>query len=129
MEFEQDHDSGSESDGNSRMSEQVGDSEENLIVEEGKAAAILGYIPFLCFVPLIKMRDNPFAVRHGKQGLLLFLIEIVAVFFLFDVISETFWGMVLILAAVVAVVGILYAIQGREFTIPFIGEHADRFKI
>ena len=129
MEFEQDHDSGNENAGNSQMSGQAGDNEENLIIEEGKAAAILGYIPFLCFVPLIKMRNNPFAVRHGKQGLLLFLIEIVAVFFLFDVISETFWGMVLILAAVVAVVGILYAIQGREFTIPFIGKQADRFKI
>lgn len=98
-------------------------------VEEGKAAAILGYIPFLCFIPLIKMRDNEFALRHGKQGLLLFMVEVVAVFFMFDVISDLFWGMVLIIAAGVAVVGILYAIQGKEFTIPYLGSLADRFNI
>jgi uncharacterized membrane protein len=110
--------------------EQFGGPEnEQAMIEEGKAAAILGYIPFLCFVPLIKMRDNPFALRHGKQGLLLFLAELVAVFFLIDLLSEIFWGLVLIVAACVAVVGILYALQGKEFTIPFVGVLADKFKI
>jgi uncharacterized membrane protein len=102
---------------------------EEALIEEGKAAAILGYIPFLCFVPLIKMRDNPFALKHGKQGLLLFLIEILAVFFLFEVISDTFWSLVLIIAAGVAVVGILYSVQGKEFSIPYVGWLADKFKI
>ena len=52
-------------------------------IEEGKAGAILGYIPFLCFIPLIMMKDNKFAVKHGKQGLLLLLIELLAFVFLF----------------------------------------------
>jgi fumarate reductase subunit D len=99
------------------------------MVEEGRAAAILAYIPFLCFVPLIKMRDNPFALRHGKQGLLLFLTEVIAVFFTFDTISDLFWGMVLLLAACVAIVGIVYSVQGKEFTIPYIGKLADKLKI
>ena len=99
------------------------------IIEEGKAAAILGYIPFLCFIPLIKMNDNPFALKHGKQGLLLFFIEILAVFFMFDFISNLFWGMVLIVSAGIAVVGILYAVQGKIFEIPFIGEWAKKINI
>lgn len=103
--------------------------DDEALIEEGKAAAILGYIPFLCFVPLIKMRDNPFALKHGKQGLLLFLIEILAVFFLFDIISQTFWSLVLILAVCIAVVGILYSVQGKEFSIPYIGRFADKLKI
>ena len=41
--------------------------DEEAMIEEGKAAAILGYVPFLCFIPLIKMRDNPFAFRHGNR--------------------------------------------------------------
>ena len=48
-------------------------SEEEMI-EEGRAAAILGYVPFLCFIPLIRMRHNKFAYRHGKQGLFLFFM-------------------------------------------------------
>lgn len=99
------------------------------MVEEGKAAAILAYIPFLCFVPLIKMRDNPFALRHGKQGLLLFLAEAIAVFFTFDAISDLFWGMVLLLSACVAIVGIVYSVQGKEFTIPYVGKLAEKLKI
>lgn len=112
----------------SETSDEFGGDEQTMI-EEGKAAAILGYIPFLCFIPLIKMRDNPFALHHGKQGLLLLLIEVIAVFFMFDVISDLFWSMVLIVAAGVAVVGILYSIQGKEFTIPFLGALADKLKI
>jgi len=104
------------------------DSEEAMI-EEGKAAAILGYVPFLCFVPLIKMRHNKFAFRHGKQGLVLLLIEILAIFFMFDIISNLFWGIMLILAIGSAIFGILYSLQGKEFTLPFIGQHIDRLKI
>lgn len=103
--------------------------DEEEMIEEGKAAAILGYVPFLCFIPLIKMRDNPFAFRHGKQGLFLFFIEILAVFFMFDIISNLFWGMLLILSVGSGVFGILYAIQGKEFTIPFVGDVADKLKI
>ena len=103
--------------------------DEEAMIEEGKAAAILGYVPFLCFIPLIKMKDNPFAFRHGKQGLFLLFVEILAVFFMFDIISNLFWGLLLILAIGCAVFGILYAIQGKEFTIPFIGDLANKLKI
>jgi uncharacterized membrane protein len=102
---------------------------EEEMIEEGRAAAILGYVPFLCFIPLIRMRHNKFAYRHGKQGLFLFFIEILAVFFMIDVISNLFWGVLLILAVGSAIFGIIYAIQGKEFTIPFIGDTADKLKI
>ena len=97
--------------------------------EEGKAAAILGYVPFMCFVPLIKMKDNPFAVKHGKQGLILFIIEIIAVVFLLPKISDLFWGMVIVLCLASAVSGIYFAIQGKDWKIPFIGDLADKMKI
>ncbi len=102
---------------------------EEEMIEEGRAAAILGYVPFLCFIPLIRMRHNKFAYKHGKQGLFLFFIEILAVFFMVDVISNLFWGVLLILAVLSAIFGIIYAIQGKEFTIPFIGETANKLKI
>ena len=102
---------------------------EEEMIEEGKAAAVLGYIPFLCFIPLIKMRHNKFAFRHGKQGLFLLFIEILAIFFMFDIISNLFWGILLILSIGSAGFGILYALQGKEFTIPFVGDSADKIKI
>ncbi|MGB8656560.1 MAG: hypothetical protein WCE90_02095 [Candidatus Zixiibacteriota bacterium] len=99
------------------------------MIEEGKAAAILGYIPFMCFVPLIKMRDNPFAVKHGKQGLILFVIEIIAAIFILPKISDIFWGMVIILCMACAVAGIFFALQGQDWKIPFLGDLADKMKI
>ena len=103
-------------------------SEEEMI-EEGKAAAILAYIPFMCFIPLIKMKDNSFALRHGKQGLLLLIVEILAIVFLLPKISELFWTAVVILCVIFALVGILYALQGKTWKIPYIGDFADRLKI
>jgi len=105
-----------------------GQSQEKMI-QDGKAAAILGYIPFMCFVPLIKMRDNPFALKHGKQGLVLFALEILAIIFLFPKMSQLFWGMILILCLVSAAAGIVYATQGKEWKIPFVGELGDKLKL
>lgn len=99
------------------------------MIEEGKAAAIFAYVPFLCFIPLIKMRHNKFAFRHGKQGLLLLCSEILAVFFMFDIISNLFWGIVLILSVGFAAAGVFYSLQGKEFTVPVVGQHVDRLKI
>jgi fumarate reductase subunit D len=110
-------------------SEEQEKKDERKIIEEGKAAAILGYIPFMCFVPLIKMKDNPFAVKHGKQGLILFVVEILAVLFLLPRISDFFWSAVIILCAIFAVVGILNAIQGKSFKIPYIGDLGEKIKI
>jgi fumarate reductase subunit D len=102
---------------------------ENEMIEEGKTAAILGYVPFMCFVPLMKMKDNPFAVKHGKQGLILFFIEMIAIIFLLPKISDLFWGMVILLCLACAVAGILFAIQGKDWKIPFLGDLADKIKI
>ena len=99
------------------------------MIEEGKAAAMLGYIPFMCFVPLIKMKDNPFAFRHGKQGLILFIIEIIAVIFLLPKISDLVWTVVLVLCLAAAVAGIIFSLQGQDWKIPFIGDWADKLKI
>ena len=49
--------------------------------EEGRMAAILSYIPLLCFIPLLNMKDNKDARFHARQGVLLFLIELLAFIF------------------------------------------------
>ena len=46
--------------------------------DRGVIAAVLSYIPFLCLVPLLQMRDNEQARFHSRQGLILFLIELLA---------------------------------------------------
>jgi uncharacterized membrane protein len=98
-------------------------------IEEGRAAALLAYVPFMCFVPLLKMRHNRFALRHGRQGLILFFVEILAFIFYIPFISRHFWAAVLILSLVAAFYGILQVLQGKDWKIPFLGDLADKIKL
>lgn len=98
-------------------------------IDEGKAAAILAYLPFLCFVPLIKMRENRFAVAHGKQGLVLFFLELLAALFLVPSISSLVWKVVLILCLGAAIAGVSSVLQGGWFKVPLIGHMAEKLKL
>ncbi len=99
-------------------------------IDEGRAAAILAYVPFGCFVALVRFRDNAFARRHGIQGLMLTFLEVLAGLFLIPRISEYFWVTVVFACLASAVTGIYFALQGREWTVPFVGEwFAERFNL
>ena len=97
--------------------------------EEGRLAAILSYIPLLCFIPLLNMRENHEARFHARQGVLLFLIELIAVLFLIDGISDFVFKAILVGAVVLSVVGIYFALQGKNYKLPVIGDIADKSKL
>ncbi|MDH3891473.1 MAG: hypothetical protein OEV49_10360 [candidate division Zixibacteria bacterium] len=97
--------------------------------DEGRMAAIMAYIPLLCFVPLLSMKENKEARFHARQGVLLFLIELVAVLFLVDAISDLVFKGILIGAAALSVAGIVFAVQGRNYRLPIIGDLADKAKL
>ncbi len=98
-------------------------------IEEGRAAALLAYVPFMCFVPLLKMRHNRFALRHGKQGLVLLMVEILALIFYIPFVSRHFWALVLILALLASFYGVLQVLQGRNWKLPLLGELAEKIRL
>jgi uncharacterized membrane protein len=95
-------------------------------IDEGKGAAILAYVPFGCFVALVRYRDNAFAVKHGKQGLVLTFLELLAGLFLIPKLSEYFWVTVVFFCLASLIGGIYHAVQGKEFHIPMIGAWFDK---
>lgn len=97
--------------------------------DEGRMAAIMAYIPILCFVPLLSMKDNAEARFHARQGVLLFLIEVVAILFLIDAISDLVFKGILLIAAGLSVAGIVFAFQGRSYKLPIIGDLAQKSKL
>ena len=97
--------------------------------DEGRLAAVMAYIPFLCFVPLLKMKDNKEARFHARQGVMLFLIEIIAVIFLIDIISDFVFKAVLIVAVALSLTGIYFALQGKNYRLPVISDLADKSKL
>ncbi len=101
----------------------------NSQIEQGKTDAILSYIPFLCFIPLFKSNLTDFAKKHTKQGLLLLIVEIIALFFLVDIVNDIFWTLVLIGCGIFALTGIIKSLSGKEMKIPFIGTIFEKYDI
>ena len=97
--------------------------------EEGRLAAIMSYIPILCFIPLLNMKDNKEAHFHARQGLVLFLVELVAVLFLIDAVSDLVFKVILIAAVGASIAGIYFAIQGKNYKLPIVGDLADKAKL
>lgn len=97
--------------------------------DRGLIAAILSYIPLLCLIPLLQMRDSEQARFHSKQGLLLFLIELLAVLFLIPGLSSMVWKTVIILALGASVAGIIFGVQGKRYKLPLIGDIAQKMRL
>lgn len=106
-----------------------GEESEGQPSEERRMAAVMAYIPFLCFVPVIKMRDDPYAYFHGRQGIVLFFLELIAVLFLIPKLSALFWTAVIIACIGAAVAGIVFSFQGKKYKLPVIGDLADKLKV
>ena len=95
-------------------------------IEENKSIAAVGYIWILCFIPLFLKRDSKFAQFHAKQALVLFIVEVIVGF----IVWVPFIGWILGLAVLVlAIMGILQALQGNYWEMPLIGQFAKKFNI
>lgn len=97
--------------------------------DEGRMAAIMSYIPFLCFLPLLNMKENKEAQFHARQGVMLFLIELLAVLFLIDGISKFVFQAILIVAASLSVAGVYFALQGKNYKLPVISDLVQKSKL
>lgn len=102
---------------------------EQIHSEEARLAAIMAYIPFLCFIPLINMRQNKEVYFHARQGVVLFLIELAAVLFSIDKFADFVFRGVLVAAIAAAAAGIYFALQGKNYRLPIVSDLADRAKL
>jgi uncharacterized membrane protein len=85
--------------------------------QDEKTYAAIGYIWILCFIPLLLKGDSKFCKFHGKQALVLFIIEIIG--------SVVYWipifGWLLGLAVLVlAIIGLVKALQGEYYKVPVV---------
>jgi len=99
-------------------------------IQEGKILAVIGYLGILCIVPLLLKKENKFAFYHGKQGLVLFIVEVAA--FILSVIP--FLGpLVLRLAFFVcglfSLWGIIQSLLGNYSRLFLVSDIADKITI
>jgi uncharacterized membrane protein len=103
------------------MAEEIKTAEKEINGEE-KIWALLGYLWFLCVLPLLLKRDSKFVQHHAKQGL------IIALIFCFVWIPFFGWILGIILFAV-WVIAVIKALTGQYWNIPLIGEIVKRIKL
>lgn len=106
------------------MSEEIKKSEP----DQGVVMAVLAYIGPLVIVSYIMGKDNPFVKYHIKQGLVLLVLEVglwfvgKMLFFLWPLI-----GIVNLALLVLAIVGIINAVNKKEKELPLVGSFAKHF--
>ncbi len=100
-------------------------------VAAAKGTAWLAYVWILWLVPLLAMKENPFAKFHSKQGIVLFLYWI-AVAIIGGAIPILGWFIIApvgsIILLIVAIMGIVKALGGEYWKAPLgIGALAEQW--
>lgn len=99
---------------------------DNKDIQENKAVAFLSYIGILCLVPLLAKKDSKFCQFHGKQGLVLLIMEIIGMV----TIPVLGLGFLVNLAAfILSIIGIINVSNGSMKKVPVIGDFADKFNL
>lgn len=111
-------------------------------VEEGKALAALGYLGPLFLVPLLGKKENAFCQHHGKQGAVLFGLEVIGAVVLIilsiiinfvgfitcagGIVSSLLWIAYWVCALGLSIWGIVMASKGEYWKMPVIAPLAEK---
>jgi uncharacterized membrane protein len=99
-------------------------------IKDGAPFAALAYVFFLWILTFISKKENRFAHFHAKQGIVIFIGEMVfGVLALLPLVGKAFYIVGLILFLVLSLYGIYYALTGKTVRMPVISAIADKFVI
>lgn len=92
--------------------------------------ALLSYLGILFIIPLLAAKNNKFAQFHARQGLVLFIAEVLtSILIMLPVIGWLGAPLLWIVWFVLIIIGIANVIKNEKKELPLIGKYADRFKI
>jgi uncharacterized membrane protein len=103
--------------------------------EKKRVIAALGYIPFLCFLPMIMRDKREFLVFHARQGLVITLLSIImAIIGPILTIFMPLIGIAIALGlntglALLIIIGAWKAYQGEMWELPYVGGYAKDIKL
>lgn len=90
-------------------------------VNKNKLMAVLAYIGPLVIIPILVAKDSKFAKFHANQGLILFLIALVCSLLTKLKLLGWLFSVCGAVVFILAVVGIIYACQGKAKELPVVG--------
>ena len=116
--------------GDKMNEEKTQDQNQDKDIQENKVVAALGYIGVLCLIPLLAKKDSKYAQFHGKQGLILFIVEIIA--FVIGIIPILGWliGFIFIICCIIlSIIGIIKSLSGEYWKMPVLGQYAEKINL
>ncbi len=91
--------------------------------------AIISYIGILCLVPILIKEKDEFVKFHAKQGLVLFIGEIIIWIILRIIPYLWFLGNLFgLLWIILSIIGIMNVLNNKKKEIPLIGKFGKKFK-
>ncbi len=99
-------------------------------INEQTLFATLAYLGALLLLPYFLKKEDPFVQYHVKQGLVLFLLEIVI--YISSSITPflgPLWGLCYFVTFVFICIGIYNALTNQEKNLPYIGHYAKRVSL
>jgi len=102
------------------------------VTGEEKLMGAIAYIGILFLIPLLAKKDSAFAQFHAKQGLVLFIADVI-VGFVGGIIPFLGWFIILpigtLIVFIFAIIGIIQAATGKYWKMPWgLGDWAAKMK-
>ncbi|MBN1687844.1 MAG: hypothetical protein JW893_01955 [Candidatus Omnitrophica bacterium] len=99
-------------------------------IQDAKFFAAIGYFNVLCFVPLLLKKQNKFAQFHGKQALVLFILEIAAAILkVVPILGDLVFTVAFVVLGILSLVGILKVLMGEYWEMPVVYEISTRISM
>ncbi|MBF0462267.1 MAG: hypothetical protein HQL87_12825 [Magnetococcales bacterium] len=92
-----------------------------------RVLAAMSYLGVLSLVPLVINRDDSYVQFHARQGVVLWIWEVLAIYtLLVPAVGQLFFRVSSITCLVLSVVGVVSVLLGRAWKFPLIGDWAAR---
>lgn len=96
---------------------------------EDRVVAAVAYLGILFVIPWLLKPGSKFVVFHAKQGLVLFILELI--YGALSAVPLIGWFIIGpiggIIVAVLVIIGLLNALSGETKQLPVIGQFAEKF--
>ncbi len=96
-------------------------------IQDSKFFAAVGYSGSLCFVPLPLKKDSKFAQFHGRQALILFIMELAAlVVKIIPVLGDLVFTVAIVALGVLSLLAAVKVLMGECWEVPVIHDISTR---
>ena len=96
-------------------------------IQDAKFFAAVGYLSILCFVPLALKKNSDFAQFHGKQALVLFILEVAAsILKVVPALGDLVFTVAFVVFGILSLIGITKVLMGEKWEMPVVFEIANR---